>query len=75
IAASVAEHPDMNLVTSPCVLATELEAVFESIDRSTCCALVLVGYPTETDELAQHWLEERDNRSNSASSISKSIPE
>jgi len=61
IATRVAEHPDMNLVTSPCVSVKELDAVFKFIGTSTRCALVLVGHSNETNEIAQYWLTNRDN--------------
>lgn len=61
IATSVAEHPDMNLVTSPCISVKELDAAFKFIGASTRCALVLVGHSNETNEIAQHWLTKRDN--------------
>ena len=61
IATSVAEHPDMNLVTSPCISVKELDAAFKFIGTSTRCALVLVGHSSETNEIAQHWLTKRDN--------------
>lgn len=61
IAASVAEHPDMNLVTSPCISVKELDAAFKIIGTSTRCALVLVGHSNETNEIARHWLTKRDN--------------
>jgi len=61
IATSVAEHPDMNLVTSPCISVKELDAAFKFIGTSTRCALVLVGHSNETNEIARHWLTKRDN--------------
>jgi SpoVK/Ycf46/Vps4 family AAA+-type ATPase len=59
IAASVAARPDMNLVNHRCVAVSEVNAVLESIPLGTQCALVLVGRPTDTNELAQQWLARR----------------
>ncbi len=53
IAASVEARPDMHLVNHRCVSDSEVNSVLESIPRSTRCALVLVGRPGETNELAQ----------------------
>lgn len=59
IAACVEARPDMRLVTNRCLSVPELDAVFESIEASTHCALVLVGRTEETSVLAQQWLMER----------------
>jgi SpoVK/Ycf46/Vps4 family AAA+-type ATPase len=59
IAASVEARPDMDLVNHRWVSASEVNAALESIPPSTPCALVLVGRPGDTNELAQQWLARR----------------
>jgi hypothetical protein len=54
-------HYDMQGVKRHYVLLPEVDAVLESADFWTGCALVLVGRFSETNELAQRWLEERDD--------------
>lgn len=67
IADAAANRADMDLVEgssddeSGCVPPGEVDAILESIDRSVPCGLVLVGSPTETNELAQQWLKLRDD--------------
>lgn len=61
IAESVAARQDMNLVESRCVSMAEVDGVLKSIASPPRCALVLVGRSTETNELAQQWLAERDD--------------
>lgn len=59
IAEAVAARPDMNLVERRCVAAAEVDALLESIPDSPQCALVVVGRPADTDELAEGWLADR----------------
>jgi AAA+ superfamily predicted ATPase len=59
IASRVNARADMTLVRARCVYATELESILPSIPASVPCALVLVGRPSETDELAREWLDRR----------------
>jgi len=67
IARSVAARRDMNLIESSsdaesrCVPVEEVDTNLESIDPGARCALVLVGTPAETNELAQRWLALRDD--------------
>jgi len=59
IAEGVKARPDMNLVRGEHVEATEVDAILETIPRLSQCALVIVGHPAETYELAERWLAER----------------
>jgi len=59
IAEAVAARRDMNLVEGRCVAAAEVDALLESIPESPQCALVVVGRPADTDELAGRWLADR----------------
>jgi hypothetical protein len=61
IAESVAARQDMSLVEGRCVSMAEVDTVLKSIASSARCALALVGRSTETNELAQRWLAERDD--------------
>ncbi|HEY0320014.1 MAG TPA: ATP-binding protein [Pyrinomonadaceae bacterium] len=67
IANSVADRSDMNLVEgsseneSGCVPVDEVDGILRSIDPSVRCALVLVGPPADTNELAKDWLTLRDD--------------
>lgn len=60
IANSVTERQDMKLVEERFVAVEEIDALLESVEASTPCALVLVGPPSETNELAEHWLAKRE---------------
>ena len=59
IAASVEARADMNLVQHRCVAVSEVNAVLEAMPSSMPCALVLVGRPGDTSELAHTWLARR----------------
>jgi AAA+ superfamily predicted ATPase len=59
IAEAVAARPDMNLVADHWVVVPEVAALLESVPTSPRCALVIVGRPAETSELASGWLAER----------------
>jgi len=61
IAASVATRPDMILVENRAVAVAEVDTVLDSITVHVGCALVIVGGPTETYELAQRWLAKRSD--------------
>lgn len=61
IAESVAARHDMSLVERRCVSLAEVDTVLESTALLTNCALVLVGRFSQTNELAQRWLAERDD--------------
>jgi hypothetical protein len=56
IAASVEARSDMILLNHRSVPANEVDAILESLPASKQCALLLVGRPSDTDELAQQWL-------------------
>src|SRR5215475_2752117 len=60
IAESVAARRDMNLVESRCVSMAEVDTVLKSFCSSSRCVFFLVRATTETTELAQRWLAERD---------------
>lgn len=59
IAERVATRAEMHLVGGRYVLVSQVGSILESISPSDPCALVLVGRPEETEELAQGWLAER----------------
>lgn len=59
IAESVAARADMNLLAGRYVTAAEVGALLDTIPSVPRCALVLVGRPAETNELAQRWLSQR----------------
>ena len=59
IAEAVATRADMSLVAGHWVLAAEVAALLESVPTSPQCALVIVGRPAETNELASGWLAKR----------------
>ena len=59
LAECVATRSEMHLVSGHYVLVSQLGTILESISPSDPCALVLVGRPEETEELAQGWLAER----------------
>jgi hypothetical protein len=59
IAECVAERADMHLIGSTYVLTSQLDQVFASFSPSDSCALVLIGRPIDTNEIAQRWLTER----------------
>lgn len=59
IATSVAERSDMQLLEDRVLPASDFEEILNSLSGSRRCALVLVGRPDETSELAQRFLEQR----------------
>ncbi|MGE5110681.1 MAG: ATP-binding protein [Acidobacteriaceae bacterium] len=59
IAECVADRADMHLVGGKYVLTAQLDKVLASLSSSDPCALILVGKPTDTNEIAQRWLAER----------------
>ena len=59
IAEAVAARQDMNLVEGRCVSAADVDALLASIPESPQCALVVVGRPADTDQLAERWLADR----------------
>jgi hypothetical protein len=59
IAECVADRADMHLIGGTYVLTSQLDQVFASLSPSDSCALVLVGRPIDTNEIAQRWLTER----------------
>ena len=59
IAESVAERSDMQLLEDRVLPASDIEQFLNSISDSIRCALVLVGRPVETSELAQRFLAQR----------------
>jgi len=61
IAASVEARTDMNLVNHRSMSVADANAILDSMPPSAQCALVLVGRPSDTDELAQQWLAKRVN--------------
>jgi len=67
IADSVAARPDMDLIEgsfgdkSRCVPVDEVDTILTSIEPAAQCALVLMGRVVETSELAQRWLQIRDD--------------
>jgi AAA+ superfamily predicted ATPase len=61
IARSVEARSDMSLVEGRCLSTEEVDKVLESISAATPCALVLVERVSESDELAQRWLEKRSD--------------
>lgn len=61
VARRVAARQDMNLVEGRCLSSAEVEAILRSGTSYTPCALVLVGPPSETSELEEHWLAARDD--------------
>ncbi|HEU4869467.1 MAG TPA: AAA family ATPase, partial [Pyrinomonadaceae bacterium] len=60
IASSVAARSDMTLLENRVVEINKVDAILESVPISTRCALVLVGPSTETNDIAQRWLAQRD---------------
>lgn len=56
IATSVDAHSDMDLVEKRPVAVAEVGEFLDSITNQVGCALVIVGKPTETYQLAQQWL-------------------
>jgi hypothetical protein len=59
IFAAVARCTDMTLVCDRVVLASDVEAVLVELPPFAACALVLVGPPAGTDEIASRWLAQR----------------
>jgi len=59
IAECVAARSEMHLATGHYVLVSQVGTILESISPEDPCALVLVGRPEETNELAERWLAER----------------
>lgn len=56
IATSVAKRSDMQLVEDRVLPASDIEETLNSLPGSRRCALVLVGRPVKTSELAQQFL-------------------
>ena len=61
IAESVTKRPDMQLLENCVLPATAIENILGSLPSPSRCALVLVGRPVETSELAQRFLAQRDD--------------
>ena len=61
ISQSVATRSDMTLVRNDPVPAGEVDRVIDSIVSDSGCALVIVGNPSKTYELAQQWLAKRSD--------------
>ncbi len=59
IAETVAKRTDMTLVENRSLAVAEVDTILDSIADHVGCALVIVGNPTETYELAQWWLAKR----------------
>ena len=61
IATAVLLRPDMELVARRCVSIAEVEALLQTLDPHTRCALVLVGKSIDKEVELQRWLAKRND--------------